>query len=117
MAKLNVKAGDKVIACNRNGKYIAEVSKVTPTGRIRIAGCSSQFSPEGDELGSGGGWYEMSLYPYSEEEANKIIEENTKKKAVLRMMRTKYELWEQISIEDARKISGILIKYERKGDK
>lgn len=116
MEKLNVKAGDKVIAWNRSGKYIAEVTKVTPTGRIRITGCSSQFSPEGYELG-GDSWYKTSLHPYSEEEANKIIEENTKKKAVLRMMKTKYELWERISIEDARKISGILIKYERKGDK
>ena len=115
MAKLDVKVGDKVIAWSRYGKHITEVTKITPTGRIRIKGSSSQFSPDGCELGGGGWGGSTSLHPWTEEIEREIREENTKKNAVYRMMRTKSDLVDEISLEDARTINRILLKYEKRG--
>ena len=63
MEVLNVKVGDKVLVSSRRGRgedFIAEVEKVTstgrirltPTGRIRISNSSIQFDKYGREMGN-----------------------------------------------------------------
>lgn len=57
MEELNVKVGDKVLVSKgsryyKNNDFIAEVEKVTPTGRIRLSDRSStQFDKYGREMG------------------------------------------------------------------
>lgn len=63
MEELNVKVGDKVLVSKgsryKNDDFIAEVEKVTPTGRIRLSDRSStQFDKYGREMGT------TSYYPY-----------------------------------------------------
>ena len=112
MEKLDVKVGDKLIAWGRTGKRIGEVTKITPTGRIRINGSSAQFSPDGLQLGDSG-WYGTSLHPYDEEIVKQIQEDNVKQNAIYRMQRVSTSLAGQISLEDARTINRILLSYER----
>lgn len=55
MEELNVKVGDKVLVSKgsryKNDDFIAEVEKVTPTGRIQISDRSStQFDKYGKEM-------------------------------------------------------------------
>ena len=55
MEELNVKVGDKVLVSGRyaTDDFIAEVEKVTPTGRIRLSDRSStQFDKYGREMGA-----------------------------------------------------------------
>ena len=110
MEKLNVNVGDKVILCRDNVKRITEVTKILPTGRIRVKDSKSMFSPDGHELGSG--WYKATLFPYTEEIAKEIRETNTKRNAVYRMLNVKPSLADTISLEDARAINRILYRYE-----
>lgn len=63
MEELNVKVGDKVLVSKgsryKNDDFIAEVEKVTPTGRIRLSDRSStQLDKYGREMGT------TSYYPY-----------------------------------------------------
>lgn len=63
MEELNVKVGDKVLVSKgsryKNNDFIAEVEKVTSTGRIRLSDRdSTQFDKYGREMGI------TSYYPY-----------------------------------------------------
>ncbi len=62
MEELNVKVGDNVLVSSGRGRgedFIAEVEKVTPTGRIRLSDRSStQFDKYGREMGT------TRYYPY-----------------------------------------------------
>lgn len=65
METLNVKVGDKVLVSKgsryKNDDFIAEVEKVTSTGRIRLSDRSStQFDKYGREMGTN----IPSYYPY-----------------------------------------------------
>lgn len=64
MEILNVKVGDKVLVSKgsryKNNDFIAEVEKVTPTGRIRLSDSSTQFDKYGREMGTN----IPSYYPY-----------------------------------------------------
>lgn len=64
MEILNVKVGDKVLVSKgsryKNNDFIAEVEKVTPTGRIRLSDSSTQFDKYGREMGTN----ISSYYPY-----------------------------------------------------
>lgn len=64
MEILNVKVGDKVLVSKgsryKNNDFIAEVEKVTPTGRIRLSDSSTQFDKYGREMGTN----ILSYYPY-----------------------------------------------------
>ena len=82
METLNVKVGDKVLVSKgsryKNDDFIAEVEKVTPTGRIRLSDRSStQFDKYGREMASNGYFpYRLSI-PTKEDyncvEKNKLV--------------------------------------------
>ena len=84
MEELNVKAGDKVLVSGRykENDYIAEVEKVTPTGRIRLSDrCATQFDKYGREMASNGYFpYRLSIptkEDYKRIEKNKLAGEIT----------------------------------------
>lgn len=85
MSELNVNVGDKVLY--RGGsplnyvEEIREVTKITPTGRIRISRCDSQFDKYGREMG-GGDWYSYSIVIPTEEDIERVKKNNAIKKAV-----------------------------------
>lgn len=81
MEELNVKVGDKVLVSKgsryKNDDFIAEVEKVTPTGRIRLSDRSStQFDKYGREMASYGYFpYRLSIptkEDYKRIEKNKL---------------------------------------------
>lgn len=77
--ELNVKVGDEVLyrLWNLSGvvERIETVTRVTPTGRIRIDGSSSQFDKYGREMG-GDSWRGGANLSIPTEEDYKRIEEN-----------------------------------------
>lgn len=78
--ELNVKVGDEVLyrLWNFGGtiERIETVMKVTPTGRIRIKGSSSQFNKYGREM-IGDSWHNAAELSIPKEEDYKRIKENT----------------------------------------
>ena len=87
MSELNVKVGDKVYyqygySYNRVDK-ITEVTKVTPTGRIRVKCSDSQFDKYGNEMGNHDRWVSRANISIATEEViRKINELNTIKKCL-----------------------------------
>lgn len=81
MEILNVKVGDKVLVSKgsryKNNDFIAEVEKVTPTGRIRLSDSSTQFDKYGREMASNGYFpYRLSIptkEDYKRVERNKLV--------------------------------------------
>ena len=77
--ELNVKIGDKVLyrLWNFSGtvERIETVTRVTPTGRIRIDGSGSQFDKYGREMGCDS-WRGGARLSIPTEEDYKRIEEN-----------------------------------------
>ena len=82
MEILNVKVGDKVLVSKgsryKNNDFIAEVEKVTPTGRIRLSDrCATQFDKYGREMASNGYFpYRLSIptkEDYKRVEKNKLV--------------------------------------------
>lgn len=77
--ELNVKVGDKVLyrywTFGGTIERIETVTRVTPTGRIRVEGSSSQFDKYGREMGANSyrGGAELSI---PKEEDYKRIKEN-----------------------------------------
>lgn len=87
MEELNVKVGDKVLYYGGSlfnpVEKITTVTKVTPTGRIRIDCNDCQYNKYGMEMGNKDIWSGNSkIRPYTEEDAKRIIENNVIKKAV-----------------------------------
>lgn len=60
MNELNVKVGDKVIVNSGYGyngtERLSHVVKVTPTGRIKVAGSDAYFDKNGREMGKKDIW-------------------------------------------------------------
>ncbi len=56
MAELNVKVGDKVLFSQwhytKTYERIATVTRVTPTGRIKVSGSEAYFNKNGDQMGN-----------------------------------------------------------------
>lgn len=77
--ELNVKVGDEVLyrLWNLSGavERIETVTRVTPTGRIRIDGSGSQFDKYGREMGCNS-WKGSAHLSIPTEEDYKRIEEN-----------------------------------------
>lgn len=77
--ELNVKVGDKVLyrlwTFSGTVERIETVTRVTPTGRIRIDGSGSQFDKYGREMG-GDSWRGGANLSIPTEEDYKRIEEN-----------------------------------------
>lgn len=105
--QLNVKVGDKVIYHHGLGKkQIATVTKVTPTGRIRIDCSTSQFNKYGISMGDSG-WTHSFLSEYDEEVAHEIISKQYIDLAFRLMREFRYD---DLTVEDAKKIIEILKK-------
>lgn len=87
MEELNVKAGDRVLYCygysfNRVEKIVT-VTKVTPTGRIRIDYNDCQYNKYGEEMGNKDRWSSTSsICQLTEEIEKKMTENNAILKAV-----------------------------------
>ena len=87
MKELNVKVGDKLLysygyPCNRTER-IVEVTKVTPTGRIRVTTSDSQYDKYGHEMGNSDMWScKSSLSIPTEEDIKRIAQNNTIAKAL-----------------------------------
>lgn len=79
MGELNVKPGDKVIYECRGREHIVTVTKVTPTGRIRIDFTDSQFDKNGYQMG-GDIWFSSSIRKATPEDIKRIEQ----KKAILK---------------------------------
>lgn len=79
MEELKVKVGDKVLCTlwtfGGTIERIETVTKVTPTGRIRIEGSSSQFNKYGREM-AGDSWHNAAELSIPKEEDYKRIEKN-----------------------------------------
>lgn len=102
---LDVKVGDDVLwqkyAYGSVMSRIAKVTKVTPTGRIRIDGFSGQFDKFGKQMGVSGYSHRSYIRKATKEDFNKIDQNRTIQKA-LRIMR-KFNS-ENLSYEIAKKI-------------
>jgi hypothetical protein len=86
MAELNVKVGDKLIL-HGSSKHVVTVTRVTPTGRIRIDKSGSQFDKYGWEMAGSDVWHHrLFLSEPTENEIQEIKETKTKNKA-LHLMR------------------------------
>ena len=82
MKELGVKVGDKVIFHGSWGnRMIAEVTRITPTGRIRIDRSDSQYDKFGRELGANV-WNTTRLSRWSEEVEKEIADERRIKVAL-----------------------------------
>lgn len=109
--ELNVKIGDKVLYITNYDRRIATVTKVTPTGRIRIDCSPEQFSKHGVEMNSDK-WSlnRATICEYNEEIAQRIKEEQYIKIAVNLMHKATAD---SINFEDAKTIIEILKKYKK----
>ena len=87
MNELNVKVGDKLLysygySYNRTER-IVEVTKVTPTGRIRVTTSNSQYDKYGQEMGNNDMWScKSSLSIPTEEDIKRITQNNAITKAL-----------------------------------
>lgn len=95
MNELNVKAGDEVIYyCNGYGsKQITKVTKVTPTGRIRVA-CNPtiQFDKHGNEMGKTDPFHACYIKECTTEMKERIVKEQTIRKCIHEFEEKKSEL-------------------------
>lgn len=110
MITRTVKVGDKLLY--RGGSFhtkierIVTVTKVTPTGRIKIDYCESQFDSSGKEMGKRGVWdFPAFLSIPSNEDFERIKAKNTKEKALSLMSRCSKD---NLSYKQAIKIIEIL---------
>lgn len=80
MDKLNVKVGDKVIYEYMGVERIVTISKITPTGRIKIDFDDSQFNCYGDEIGRKDAWN----HPFIREATSDDIERIDQKQTIIK---------------------------------
>ena len=106
MEELKVKVGDKLLYTHSSRgvkrEKIVEVTKVTPTGRIRINNDDSQYDKYGEKMGDHNVWTGYTrLRKLTEEDYIRIKENNViaKAKNVLKNIRL-----EDITYEKALKI-------------
>lgn len=110
MQELNVKVGDSVLyqygySFNRVER-IVKVTKVTPTGRIRIEGQDEQYDKYGNQMGKKDRWSSSSHISLATEDDIKRIKENHTISNALSLMEKKNK--ENLSYEQAVKIIEIL---------
>lgn len=87
MKELNVKVGDKLLySYGYSFNYIeriVEVTKVTPTGRIRVTRSDSQYDKYGNEMGNNDAWSPKAhLSIPTEEDIKRITQKSTIKEAL-----------------------------------
>lgn len=106
--KLNVNVGDKVIINDRFSERIANVEKITPTGRICVEGM--YFDKHGWKIG-GDSWSRTYIDYATKEEIDRILQKQTINKAY-QLMRNNYKL-NNLNFEQATKIIEILENKEK----
>ena len=116
--ELNVKVGDKLFYrtgyTHNQFERIVTVTKVTPTGRIRVDYSDKQYDKYGNEMGNRDRWTcRSSLYLPKEEDYERIKVNNAIAKALLLMEKQNKKT---ISYEQAVKIIEILEPEERDGN-
>lgn len=87
MKELNVKVGDKLLYSYgylyNITERIVEVTKVTPTGRIRVTTSDCQYDKYGKEMRNHDIWsYKSKLSIPTEEDIKRITQNNTIAKAL-----------------------------------
>jgi len=106
---LNVKVGDKVIYSTWCTKKVTTITKITPTGRIRVDCTNSQFDKDGREMGADH-WNVGYIYEADEAAIQEIRDKCYVSKA-LKLMRAAGAA--DITVEDAKIIIGILDKENK----
>ena len=92
MEQLKVKAGDKVIYNYRGQEHIVTVTKVTPTGRIRIDFNDRQFNKYGSPIGCRDHYFQPHIYEATPEGIKRIEQ----KEAILKA----YNMCHNVYLED-----------------
>lgn len=87
MNELNVKVGDKVLLtyfayCKQHQK-IVEVTKITPTGRIKVNGLNVQFDKYGQKIGSNGFCSEFYQISFVTEEQISEFREKQRRNSII----------------------------------
>lgn len=99
MEELKVKVGDKVLYNYRHfgttEKSIATVTKVTPTGRIEIDFCDTQFDKYGRQIGRRDSYSSSSISIPTEEDYKRIMQRRVISKAESLMENVKQLTYEQ----------------------
>lgn len=114
MTELNVKVGDKLLYrwgySHNHVEKIVTVTRVTPTGRIRIDYNDEQYNKYGKEMGNRDMWScSSSLSIPTEEDYKRIKENNAKKKALTIVGKLKMD---NLSYDKALKIIEIFEERE-----
>lgn len=110
MNELNLSVGDKVLYYGgysyNEWERIATVTKITPTGRIRIDCSDKQFDKFGNEMGRYDRWSPTGrIKKLTDEDERRIIEKQTVSKCLKMMSKLNSE---NFSFEKAEKILSIL---------
>ena len=104
------RVGDKVAFYNayeRDLPEITTVSKITPTGRIRIEKHPYyQFDSNGNQMG-GDGWHRSNIVPLTPELYEEIKKNNTIRKAVIMCNKVREK---DLDYETAKKLIELLDK-------
>lgn len=101
MGELKVKVGDKVLYNHwyfGTTEAIATVTKVTPTGRIRIDFCDTQFDKYGRQIGRRNSYSNSSISIPTEKDYKRIRENETISKAESLMKNTKVTYEQEVEI-------------------
>lgn len=99
----NLKPGDKVIVRGRWRAEIAEVDRITPTGRIVINGTT--FNPDGSERGGNSCYNRATIAEATPELIDKITRNNT-----VSRVKNKLHNINELTYEQAVEIEKILDK-------
>lgn len=104
-----LRAGDEVIT----GHKLSRVEKITPTGRIRVAG--AYYNPDtGYAIGT---WYAAARIEEATEKRKEFVRELEIKTKAYRLMAEFKPREDRIDVETAEKIIAILEPLSQKGDK
>lgn len=101
MEELKVKVGDKVLYNHWHfgtTEEIVTVTKVTPTGRIRIDFCDTQFDKYGRQIGKRDSYSNSSISIPTEEDYKRIMQRRVISKAESLMKNTKVTYEQAVEI-------------------
>lgn len=101
MEELKVKVGDKVLYNHWHfgtTEEIVTVTKVTPTGRIKIDFCDTQFDKYGRQIGKRDSYSNSSISIPTEEDYKRIMQRRVISKAESLMKNTKVTYEQAVEI-------------------
>lgn len=97
-----LKAGDKVLVCDRYGETVVKVEKITPSGFVRVQGrlYYSDGSSRSSDI-----WYKPWLKPWTQEKENELKREHMIAKVVDKLNKLRVS---DLDYDTAVKIADIL---------